>query len=91
MLTSYFVSLLKVQELKRKGTPDREIASEIRVTSFFVREYVDAAGEYSRREIEDSFCRLARADERMKTSGEDHRQILASTIVSLTGQTVPVA
>ena len=91
MLTSYFVSLLKVQELKRKGASDRDIASEIRVTSFFVREYIDAAAEFSRREVENAFCRLARADERLKTSGEDHRQIFSSTIVSLVGPTVPVA
>jgi DNA polymerase-3 subunit delta len=91
MLTSYFVSLLKVQELKRKGTSDRDISSEIRVTNFFVREYVDAAARFSRREIENAFCRLARSDERMKTSSEDHRQILSSTIVSLIGTTVPVA
>jgi DNA polymerase III subunit delta len=91
MLTSYFVSLLKVQELKRKGASDREIAAEIRVTNFFVREYVDAAGAYTRREIENTFCRLARADERIKTSGEDHRQILSSTIVGLIGSSVPVA
>lgn len=91
MLTSYFVSLLKVQELKRKGTPDREVASEIRVTSFFVREYIDAAVEYSRHEIENAFCRLARADERLKTSGEDHRQILSATLINLIGSTVPVA
>jgi DNA polymerase-3 subunit delta len=91
MLTSYFVSLLKVQELKRKGTSDRDMSSKIRVTNFFVREYVDAAAGFSRREIENAFCRLARADERMKTSSEDHRQILSSTIVSLIGTTVPVA
>ncbi len=90
MLTSYFVSLLKVQELKRKGTSDRDISSEIRVTSFFVREYIDAAAGFSQREVENAFCRLARADERMKTSGEDHRQILSSTIVSLVGPAVPV-
>jgi DNA polymerase-3 subunit delta len=91
MLTSYFAALMRVQELKRKGIPDQEVASEIRVTRFFVREYIEAAAAYSRREIEDAFCRLARADERMKTSGEDHRQILSSTIVGLIGQAVPVA
>jgi DNA polymerase-3 subunit delta len=91
MLTSYFVALLKAQELKRRGASEAEIMSEIRVSKPFIREYVDAAAEYSRHEIEDAFCRLARADERVKSSGDDHRQILSSTIVGLIGREVSIA
>jgi DNA polymerase-3 subunit delta len=91
MLTSYFVSLLKVQDLKRKGAQTRDIASEIRVRFSFVGEYVDGAAEYSRHEIENAFCRLARADEKVKTTGEDHRQILSSTLVRIIGPSVSAA
>jgi DNA polymerase-3 subunit delta len=83
MLTSYFVTLLKLHDLRLKGSSDRELASEARVHPFFLKEYLEAVRTYPRSELEDAFGILARADERVKTSSGDDGSILHAMLIEL--------
>lgn len=83
MLTSYFVTLLKLHDLSLKGSSDRELASEARVHPFFLKEYLEAVRTYPRSEIENAFGILARADERVKTSSGDDGSVLHAMLIEL--------
>ena len=68
MLTSYFVTLWKLHELKRKDTPPGAIASELRVNPYFLREYLTGAETFTGAEIEEVLCRMAEADAALKST-----------------------
>lgn len=83
MVTSYLLNVLKIHELRRKGASDRELVAETRVSPHFLQEYVSAAAGYSRGELEEAFLLLAEADERVKTSAADPRQVLLTMLIRL--------
>ena len=76
MLTRYFQKVWLVQELRSGRVPDHEIASKIRVTPFFLREYVDAARSYSRSAIEGCLSALLTADETLKSTSVDPKVVM---------------
>jgi len=83
MLTSYFVALWKIHELKRKETPRTAIASEIRVNTYFLKEYLAGAQRYTGAEIEEALCLLAEADTALKTTQTDPPQVLHTLLARL--------
>ena len=83
MLTSYFVALWKVQELRRKDAPRAAIAAEIRVNPYFLNEYITGSQRYSGRQIEEALCRLADADAALKGTQAEARQILHTLLARL--------
>lgn len=70
MLTRYFQKLWVLPSLRRQSLARYELASQLSVNPFFLREYVAAAERFSAEEIERSFAALIEADETLKSSGE---------------------
>ncbi len=85
MLTSYFTTLWKLHELRRKGAGSRELAAEARVNPYFLKEYTEAMERYSVGEVEAAFVRLSEADETIKTTTTDPLLVVETLILRLTG------
>jgi DNA polymerase-3 subunit delta len=85
MLTNYFTALWKLCDMRRKGVPPRDQASEARIHPYFFQEYAEALNRFAPSEIEGAFLLLAAADEQAKLS-VDPLQIMSSLIVQLLGQ-----
>lgn len=85
MLTSYFITLWKLADIQRKGGSNSDMASEARVNPYFLKEYLEVLHRYSGGEIERAFGLLAGADEQIKTTSTDPRQVMTSLIVRLIG------
>ena len=85
-LTRYFVSVWKLSELIRKGASSQEQSREAGIHPYFLREYLAVLQHYSLQEIEHAFELLAVADEKIKTTMMDHKQILLMAIIQLAEQ-----
>ena len=83
MLTNYFVSLLKLHELQKKGLSAREQASELKVNPYFLRDFEGALERYDRREVERSFSLLAEADEQIKGGVGHPKQVMQALLIRL--------
>jgi DNA polymerase-3 subunit delta len=68
MLTRYFQKLWLLKELS--GKEGAELASLLGVSPFFLRDYLEAARNFSDREIEACFGSLLETDERLKLSAD---------------------
>jgi len=76
MLTRHFIILAKLRELKGTAKSDFELAGAMRVSPFFVKEYVSHLRHYSPVEIEDAFLALTRADRELKSSPADQKLVM---------------
>jgi DNA polymerase-3 subunit delta len=85
VLTSYFATLWKMADLRKRGVAERDLAAEVRVNPYFLREYLDVLRRYSLQEIEMAFEHLVTADEQSKSTGSDPKQIMHLLLVRLTG------
>jgi len=83
MLTGYFASLYRLFDLRRRNAPQQEMASEIRVSPYFLKEYLDALGRFPVHDIERAFDILVGADEQSKTSTADPKQVMQLLLVRL--------
>jgi len=83
MLTGYFTSLYRLHDLRRRNASQQEMASEARVSPYFLKEYLDALALFSVHEIERAFEILVGADEQSKTSAADPKQIMLLVLVQL--------
>lgn len=83
MLTRYTLQLLKVKELLAKQKSEGEIASEITVPHFFVKEYIDAAKNYSFSNLESAIIALRNADLVLKTTSVDVSHVMELLLYSL--------
>ncbi len=90
MLTSYYATLWKLADLRRRGVAERELAGEARINPYFFREYLEALRQHGVRDIEQAFSHLAEADEQSKTGSRDPRQIMHLLLIRLIGyETTP--
>jgi DNA polymerase-3 subunit delta len=85
MLTSYYATLWKLADLRRRGVAERELAGEAGINPYFVREYLEALRQHGVGEIEQAFSHLAEADEQSKTGSRDPRQIMHLLLIRLIG------
>ena len=83
MLTRFLHQLWKLGELMSKRLSDREIAAELRVPSFYVKQYIGFAEKFTAEEIEVGFKALLDADEELKSSSRDPHIVLDLLIYSL--------
>ena len=70
MLTKYFQKLWLVQELKPKMTSEYQLAGTLKISSYFIKEYVQASSRFTSAEIEHSFESLLETDEALKLSAD---------------------
>jgi DNA polymerase-3 subunit delta len=83
MLTNYFSTLYRLHDLRRRDVPQQELASEARVSPYFLKEYLDALGRFPVRDIERAFEILVGADEQSKTSSTEPKQVMQLVLVQL--------
>ena len=67
MLARQYNLMLQAKELKKRGVPDREIASKIGVPPFVVSKYLSQASKYKSSELRNALERCAQADQDVKT------------------------
>lgn len=67
MLSRQYNLMLQAKELKKRGVPDREIASKIGVPPFVVSKYLSQASKYKSSDLRNALERCAQADQDVKT------------------------
>jgi len=87
MLTSYFNSLWKAETLRRRGLSQSDMASELQMSPYRVRELAAALKQFSLEEIEQAFCLLAAADLEVKTTSAGPRQVMHPLLARLLSNT----
>lgn len=84
-MTTYFLTLWKLQDLQRRGVAAADQASQAGVNPYFLREYHEALASQGPGACERALLLLAEADERSKSGGYDVRQVMDALIVRLCG------
>ena len=83
MLTRFFNQLWKLSDLTLKRTPDAEIARQIGVPPYFVKQYIDFRSNFTTEHIEQNFKALLEADTVLKTTMRDVHLVLDVLVISL--------
>lgn len=91
LLSRYFMTLWKVAELKQKRASDSQIASELRMKPFQLRQMLQCAGRFTPEEIERAFDVLYSTDLQLKTSAIDPHVGLDVLVYSLIKSPSPVS
>ncbi len=86
LLTRYFTTLWKLNDLRKRGTSSGDFASAIGVNPYFVKDYVAASGKYPQEQVERSYELLLAADEQLKSSSQDPMQVMQMMLVRLMNQ-----
>ena len=71
MLTRYFTVLWKIRELRMQGSSDNTIAGEIKISPYFLKDYIEASQNYSPGHLETIFNVLLQTDIDLKSSSLD--------------------
>jgi DNA polymerase-3 subunit delta len=71
MLTRYFSALWKIQELRMHGTAENIIAGEVKISPYFLKEYLAASQKFSPGRFESAFKALLEADIDLKSTSPD--------------------
>jgi DNA polymerase-3 subunit delta len=83
MLTRYFSLLWKVQDLLSRRTEEREILAATRISPFYLKNYTDAAAQFSSSHIQHAFAALLDADVRLKSTSPDPNHLMELLVCSL--------
>ena len=84
-LTTYYMTLWKLSDLRRRGVPPREHAAATRVSPYYLREYEEALESTTAADCERAFVHLANADATSKTTGQDVRHLMLTLVLELCG------
>jgi DNA polymerase-3 subunit delta len=71
MLTRYFMTLWKIQELRQQGSSEETIAGEVKINPYFLKDYIAACQNFSPQKFESVFAALLHADIELKSSSPD--------------------
>ncbi len=74
MLAHYYIALRKLIDLRRKEPAIQ--ASALGIKPYFLREYQAALDNYSEQELDEALLAITRADEQLKTTSYEAKQIL---------------
>jgi len=80
MLARQYNLMFQAKELKKRGSPDREIASKIGVPPFVVGKYLSQASQYKSSELRRALERCAQADHEVK-SGQMNDKMSVELII----------
>jgi len=83
MLTRFLNQLWKLGELKAGRVPDAEIAREVGVHPFFLRQLVEFQRGFGREQIENGYRALLEADATLKSTSRDPAIVLDMMIYAL--------
>lgn len=80
MLARQYNLMFQAKELKKRGTPDREIASKIGVPPFVVGKYLSQASQYKSSELRKALEQCVQADHEVK-SGQMNDKMSVELII----------
>lgn len=83
MLTRFFNQLWKMTDLKLKRRGDADVAKEIGVSPYFLKQYIEFSSHFTLDQIERNFKALLDADTILKTSSRDSHLVLDLLIITL--------
>jgi DNA polymerase-3 subunit delta len=83
MLTRFFTQLWKLTDLRSRRLPDTEIAHEIGVSPYFVKQIIEFRSNFDIQQIEENFKSLLEADTVLKSTSRDPRLVLDLLVLSL--------
>ncbi|MGA9408284.1 MAG: DNA polymerase III subunit delta [Bacteroidota bacterium] len=86
MLTRHFIIMAKLRELQAAAKSDFELAGAVRVSPFFIKEYLFQLRRYSPGAVENAFLALARADRELKSSAVDPKLVMDVLLCEIMGQ-----
>jgi len=85
-LARYFATVWKMYDLRRRHAPFHEQVRVLKVNRYFLNEYISVLNTYSESEIEGAFELIANAEQQLKSTSIDPRQILEIMVVNLLRQ-----
>ncbi|MBI3004157.1 MAG: DNA polymerase III subunit delta [Ignavibacteriales bacterium] len=83
MLTRFFHQLWKLSELTSKKLSEREMAAELKVHPFYLKQYLGFARNFSVDHIETGFKALLEADVELKSTSRDPHIVLDLLVYTL--------
>lgn len=83
MLTRFFSILLRISELKQRRVPESQFATELGISPYFLRQYIEFHSNFSSSQIENGFHVLLSADAEMKSTSSDPRLVMDLLVYSL--------
>jgi DNA polymerase-3 subunit delta len=83
MLTRFFNQLWKLGELKARRTPEGEIAREVGIHPFFLKQLLQFHTGFSPRQIEEGYRALLEADTVLKSTSRDPRVVMDILVYAL--------
>jgi DNA polymerase-3 subunit delta len=83
MLTRFLTTLLKIGELKQRRIPDSQFATELKISPYFLKQYLEYHANFSPSHIENGFRALLFADATLKSTTSDTRIIMDILVFSL--------
>jgi len=91
MLTRFFTQLWKLTDVRARRVSEQEIAREIGVHLYFVKQYLEFRTNFDVSQIEQNFKSLLEADTTLKSTSRDPRLVLDLLIVSLLQESTAAA
>ena len=83
MLTRFFTILLRIAELKQRRVSESQLSAELRISPYFLKDYLDFYSRYPASHIEHCFRVLLAADTKLKSSSADPRLVMDLLVYSL--------
>jgi DNA polymerase-3 subunit delta len=83
MLTRFFTQLWKLTDMRSRRSSDAEIAREIGVSPYFVKQIIEFRSNFDVQQIEENFKSLLEADTVLKSTSRDPRLVLDLLVLSL--------
>lgn len=90
MLSRFFTQLWKLTDVRARKMSDRDLSSEIGVSTYFMKQYLEFRTNFSVGQIEQNFKLLLEADTTLKSTSRDPRLVLDLLIVSLLQESTAV-
>ncbi len=82
-LTKYMQKIWLAQELRGKQTSEYQLAADLGVSPFFVKDYIEAARRYLSDELEKCFDALLQADLTLKSTSSDPKYVMTMLLYEM--------
>ncbi len=83
MLTRFFTTLLRISELKDRRVPESQFATELKISPYFLKQYLEFHSNFSQLHIEHAFRALLSADTQLKSTTNDPKLVMDLLVYSL--------
>ena len=83
MLTRFLTVLLRISELKQRQVQESQFAAELKISPYFLKQYLEFHSNFSQSHIEHGFRSLLSADTTLKSTMSDPRLVMDLLVYSL--------